>query len=453
MDNQLIPAHVLFARWFIRIRWAAIVILIFANWAMNNLFHISIQEKPIYLLTIVLCCLNILHWLILRVLTTATDSINLKYIKNSIHIQIITDLVILALILHYSGGIENPLVLFFFFHMIIASSIFSTFTSYLYAGYALVLLGLIAFLEAYGIIPHYHLVGFIDPKLDHSKLFLYGTGVVFFFTSIMVVSLSHMIINRSIKSTEMYARTNDELENKDRLKNEYVLRVTHDIKGHLAAILSCLEVLRQNIAGPMNETQEEFVNRAFDRTRTLSNMVKNLLNLTRMRLQKREEFEEYSLRQLIEEVTLPIQEVASEKSIKLNFFVESSIDKVYGNPLAMNELFTNLLMNAVKYTPFEGHIELMVRDKGDYFEAEVTDSGIGIPKEDLENIFDEFYRASNAAEAAKAGTGLGLSIVKQIVESHQGTITADSEPGEWTRFTVVLPKRTVATPQDNSGKL
>ena len=446
MDNRLIPAHVHFARWFIRIRWAAILILFTATWVIGDVLHITIQEKPIFLLALILLCLNILHLLILKVLSSASDTIQLNHIKNSIHLQIITDLIILALLLHYSGGIENPLILFFFFHMIIASSIFPALISYLYAGFALVLVGLIAFLEAYSVIPHYHLHGFIDPDLDDNRLFLFGTGFVFLCTSLMVVSLSHMIINRSIRSSEMYARTNEELEKKDRMKNEYVLRVTHDIKGHLAAILSCLEVVRQKIAGPLNDTQEEFVTRAFERTNLLSGMVRNLLQLTRRRLLKGEEFEPYSLKELVEEVTRPIRELASEKSIRLSYFVESGLDRVTGNPLAMRELFSNLLMNAVKYTPFEGHIEMVIRDKGSNFETAVTDSGIGIPKEELTRIFEEFYRATNVPRDAKAGTGLGLSIVKQIVDIHGGEISVESEPGEWTRFTIVMPKVPAVSP-------
>jgi signal transduction histidine kinase len=384
----------------------------------------------------------------LKIIINASDTVNLNYIKNSIHIQIITDLIVLALIIHYSGGIENPLVMFFFFHMIISSAIFPTITSYIYAIFTLVILGLVGFLEAYQVIPHYHLTGFIGPELYDDPLYLFGTGFVFLCTSIMLVSLSHMIINRSIKSSEMYARTNEELENKDRLKNEYVLRVTHDIKGHLAAILSCLEVLRQKIAGPLNDTQEEFVGRAFERTNVLADMVKNLLNLTRKRLQKGDEFEEYSLKDLIEEVAKPIQQLASEKSVKLSYFVEATIDIVVGNPLAIRELLTNLLMNSVKYTPFEGHIELIVKDKDNELVIEITDTGIGIPKEELKKVFDEFYRASNVPKDAKEGTGLGLSIVKQIIERHQGKIWVESEPGVWTRFTLILPKRPKVEEED-----
>ena len=91
----------------------------------------------------------------------------------------------------------------------------------------------------------------------------------------MVVSLSHMIIYRSIKTEETYVKTNIELENKDKLKNEYVLRVTHDIKGHIAAILSCLEVVRSKATGPLNKVQEEFTTRAYERTELLSGFIKD----------------------------------------------------------------------------------------------------------------------------------------------------------------------------------
>jgi len=122
-------------------------------------------------------------------------------------------------------------------------------------------------------------------------MYVYGTGFVFACTSILVVFLSHMIISKSIKSEETYVKTNFELENKDKVKNEYVLRVTHDIKGHVAAILSCIEVMRSSATGPLNEVQEEFARRAYERTELLSGFVKNLLNLTKKRLKHDTEFE------------------------------------------------------------------------------------------------------------------------------------------------------------------
>jgi signal transduction histidine kinase len=440
MEVKLIPAHIHFIKWFIRIRWFAVLILIISNIAIKHLFNISIEEKPVYLLTLILFLLNVLHTVILRHITRkGTDKVIAK-IKQEIHFQIITDLMVLTLILHYSGGIENPLILFYFFHLIIASSIFSTLKSYFYVAFTLLLVALLALLECYSYIPHYHLEGLMDNELYRNVFYVFGTGFVFTCTAVIIVSLSHMIIYRSIKSEETYIKTNLELENKDKLKNEYVLRVTHDIKGHVAAILSCIEVIRSKIAGPLNDVQEEFANRAFERTELLSGFVKNLLNLTRKRLKHDSEFEEFLFHDLINKIIPPIKILARDKSIDFNTYIDNSIQMITGNPLAIEELYSNLLLNAVKYTPPNGHIALTVKDHNDNIYTEISDSGIGIPKEELPNVFDEFYRGTNVPKDIKTGSGLGLSIVKQIVENHKGKIWVSSELGVWTKFTFELPK-------------
>ena len=440
MNEKLIPAHILFARWFVRIRWIALAILIISAYVVKNLLEISIQEKQIYFLGVILLILNITHRILLLRITRKKDKNTIRKIKNELHFQIITDLVILAFIIHYSGGIENPLILFFFFHLIIASSIFSTFTSYLYVVFVLFLASLLAILECYAVIPHYPLEGFLDHELYKDKLYVFGSGFIFSLTAVLLVSLSHMIIYRSIKSEETFVRTNIELENKDKLKNEYVLRVTHDIKGHVAAILSCIDVIRSGMAGPLSKQQEEFANRAYERTELLSNFIKNLLNLTRKRLNHDSGFEEFSLAEVINKLMVSIQTLARDKSIDFICTIDKAIDKITGNPFSIEELYSNLLQNAVKYTPANGRIFLTVKDRLYHVVTEISDSGIGIPKEELDKVFDEFYRASNVPKDIKSGSGLGLSIARQIVENHRGKIWVASEPGVWTKFTFILPK-------------
>jgi signal transduction histidine kinase len=440
MEEKLIPAHILFARWFIRIRWISLFILVVSNYTVSHLFKISIQEETIYILTTVLLGLNILHAIFLKRIIKKKNSNVISGIKKEIHFQIVTDLMVLTLIIHYSGGIENPLILFYFLHMIIASSIFSTLISYLYAAYAVFLAALFALLECYSVIPHFPLLGFVNHDLFRNTLYVFGTGFVFTGTSIIIVSLSHMIISRSIKSEEAYVKTNIELENKDKLKNEYVLRVTHDIKGHVAAILSCIEVIRTKIAGPLNDVQVEFINRAYERNELLSEFINNLLNITKKRLKHDNAFEEYSLKDLINKVVLSIQLLSKDKSIDLNIYIDKSIQMIIGNPFTIEELYSNLLLNAVKYTPPHGRIELTVKSRLNHIITEISDSGIGIPKEELSDIFDEFYRATNVPKDIKTGSGLGLSIAKQIVQNHNGKIWASSELGVWTKFTFILPK-------------
>jgi signal transduction histidine kinase len=440
VEKKLVPAHIHFTKWFIRIRWIAFIILIISNYIVSHLFNISVREKSIYILSIILLLLNILHNILLNLITKKEITKVVPRIKKEIHFQIVTDLLVLTFIIHYSGGIENPLILFYFFHLIIASSIYSTFQSYLYVAYALFLVALFALLECYSLIPHYQLEGFVNHDLYKNPFYIFGNGVVFACASVFVVSLSHMIIYRSIKSEETYVKTNIELENKDKLKNEYVFQVTHDIKGHVSAILSCIEVIQSKIAGPLNLEQEDFANRAFKRTDLLSVFINDLLNLTKKRLKHDSEFEEFNLKDLINRVVTHIQVLLKEKSIDFNIYVDKSIPIIKANPFTIEELYSNLLLNAVKYTPPHGHIELIVRDSLNHIITEISDSGIGIPNEELTKVFDEFYRATNVPKDIKTGSGLGLSIVKQIIENHNGKIWVSSELGVWTKFTFLLPK-------------
>ncbi len=439
MDDKLVPAHIHFARWFIRLRWFAIFLLITANLTVRHLFEVPIIELPIYIITVILLILNIIHSIIIKKIKLKGGSGVVQKIKKDIDFQIITDLVLLTLILHYSGGIENPLILFYFFHLIIASSIFSTLKSYLYTIFAILLIAILVFLEYFSIIPHYNLSGFAGNELHNNAFYIFGTGFVFLLTAITIVSLSHLIIYRSIKSEEGYVKANLELENKDKLKNEYVLRVTHDIKGHVAAIFSCLEVIRSGVAGPLNDVQQDFVSRAFNRTGVLSEFVKNLLSLTRKRLKRDTEFEETELKGLVETIVHPIRSLAEDKNINLQVYIDNTIGEITCNPYSLEELFSNLLLNAIKYTPENGNITLEVKNHGTHVITRITDSGIGIPRTEIHRIFDEFYRGSNVPKDINTGSGLGLSIVKQIVENHKGKIWVRSEPGVWTRFTFVLP--------------
>jgi len=107
---------------------------------------------------------------------------------------------------------------------------------------------------------------------------------------------------------------------------------------------------------------------------------------------------------------------------------------------SINEVLTNLLFNAIKYTPENKTVHLEAKGFDDHVQIDICDTGMGIPAGEIGNIFDEFFRASNARKNEKEGTGLGLSIVKQIVERHGGEISAQSQQGRGTIFTVILPK-------------
>jgi signal transduction histidine kinase len=244
-----------------------------------------------------------------------------------------------------------------------------------------------------------------------------------------------------LKKQEMALReANVQLKEKDRIKDEYVSRVTHDIKGHLAAIQSCLFVAASDSTGPLNEKQADFLNRSARRTVQLTAFVRELLDLTQMRLSGRIKMEEFSLADSISRALATVARKADDKSIEVTSNIDPGVDTIIGDEFSINEMLTNLLFNAIKYTPEGKTIHLEAKSYDTHFQVDISDTGIGIPADELESIFDEFFRASNARKSEKDGTGLGLSIVKQIVERHGGKIAAQSEEGQGTTFIITLPK-------------
>ena len=324
--------------------------------------------------------------------------------------------------------------------MVIASILLSIRESYLHATFAVVLFVLLVLLEYKQILPHYSVVGSIGRNLHSDGIYIFGAVVALTVTVYCVVYMTSVITVQLREQQAATREANIQLERKDRIKDEYVLRVTHDIKGHLATIQSCLDVLANKLVGSLNERQTEFVNSAHNRTRKLTRFVRALLRLTQMRLSNNLEMDVFSLTEAIKTAIVAVQTKAEGKSITLTYKVETSADEVLGNQFSVIEMATNLLLNAIKYTPQDGSIEVGAKDDGDQVLVEISDTGIGIPWEELPKVFDEFYRATNARKIEEDGTGLGLSISKQIVERHGGRIWVQSNEGPGTTFRFTLPK-------------
>jgi signal transduction histidine kinase len=270
-----------------------------------------------------------------------------------------------------------------------------------------------------------------------------GTLFVFTVTLYLIVYMTTSISEQLRRQRESYATANALLQGKDRVKNEYVLRVTHDIKGHLAAVENCLEIVSQEIVGPLNENQKDLVERAYRRTSKCSAFIAALLRLTRMKLTGRLDMEPFSLRNCIFNSLASVQNRAQSKSISVSHQIDPGVDEVLGEAVLMEETLTNMLFNAVKYTPAGGCVSLEVKEDGAFIGVRIADTGIGIPDADLPHIFEEFYRADNARAIERDGTGLGLAFAKQVVERHGGRIQVQNNPSGGATFTFTLPHRTL----------
>jgi len=422
--------------WLIRLRWIAALGAFFTALFVTQALRFSLPVKPIYTVIAALFACNIIFFFFL-VRSEKKSSISINKIANA---QISLDLASLAALIHFSGGIENPLIFYFIFHMIIASILLSRRASFLQATLAVFLFFAVIILEYARLLPHYCLREFIINCQYHNRIYIGGVSFVFVSTLYIAVYLTTSISSRLKQREKVLNAANEQLKEKDRVKSEYVLRVSHDIKEDLAAIQGCLEPVVRGITGELNPKQLDLIQRAAHRTAKLMFFVKALLEVTRIKLSKEIKMDYFSFKDTVCEAIFYVSPKAKDKNIAINSKVEQTIDQIRGSKEYIQETLTNLLANSVKYTPRGGKIDIGASDKGNRILIEITDNGIGIPKNELPRIFEEFYRASNAKEVERDGTGLGLSIAKQIVKMHDGRIWVESEEGKGSKFLIELPK-------------
>ncbi|MDF1500416.1 MAG: response regulator [Anaerolineales bacterium] len=222
----------------------------------------------------------------------------------------------------------------------------------------------------------------------------------------------------------------------DRIKSEFVTTVSHDLRSPLTAILGYIELIEQ--AGPLNEAQTGFVERVLMSVEQITALVTNLLDLGRIESGLDTSKEQADLAKLAHYALDGLRSTARTSKVELQVQIADALPAVYGDPVRLRQMISNLLDNAIKYTPEGGRVVLVTEAEDDQVILQVSDTGPGIPASDQPYLFDKFFRASNVPRDL-AGTGLGLSIVKSIVEQHQGRIWVDSQIGEGTKFTVVLP--------------
>jgi len=424
------------AYWLIRLRWLAAIGVALGTFACTHILHIPVQVVPLYGIAALLGFYNALVLGFLRWLTRTGRDHNRRKLRIVINLQISVDLIILTFLLHFSGGPENPLVFFFVFHMIIASILLSAWESYLHATLAVGLFGALLLLESAGLVRHYCLQGLLRVCRYEEGGYLAAMFAIFAITLYLVVYMAGYIAVRLRRAEEAQKEANELLREKDRIKDEYVAQVTHDIKGHLAAIQSCLNVA---VTEPLEGQAAEFVGRAYRRTYTLTSFVRMLLRLTRLKLDGNWEMESFSIAEAIQETVEFVRHAAEAKGLHLTCSVDPAAATVLGSELSFQEAIQNLLLNAVKYTPEHGTVSISTEVQTQRVVIEVSDSGIGIPHDEQPRVFGEFYRASNARKLDPNGDGLGLALVKQVVGLHGGVVEVSSELGCGSTFRIVLP--------------
>jgi signal transduction histidine kinase len=236
------------------------------------------------------------------------------------------------------------------------------------------------------------------------------------------------------------ARQNEELQELDHLKDLFVSSVSHELRTPLTSMIGYLEILRGGEAGDLSRQQERFLEIVDRNCHRLSDLIDDILFMSRVDSGRfRLERESVDLGELVADRTQSIRPAAQGNGVEVHLDLDGTV-RLYADPARLVQVLDNLLSNAVKFTPAGGSVFVTVSASDEAAHVEVRDTGVGIPEDENERLFERFFRASTAANIK--GTGLGLSIVRSIIEAHGGTISVRSRVGVGTTVAVDLPLRT-----------
>jgi signal transduction histidine kinase len=361
----------------------------------------------------------------------------------------ISDIIALMLLVYYTGSVESPLLLFFVFHMIVGSLILPGSVIYLFAFLVIASVWAFTIGEYYSIIQHYHVSGYLPISLHQNLNYVLAINISFGFMVFMIVLIANRMANQLLNREQQLLELIDKINAAEKEKQKYVSGIVHEIKTPLAAVHSYLDLVLQKFLGPLDEIVEEKLERARKRSTEAIELINNVLKISKLKIEDSFSKEEVDIASILARAIKSAKVNAEAQGVKLSLTSNrKEKHKIEGDPLLIQIALSNVIGNAIKYNNMDGVVEISVdEDKGNLI-IQVADNGVGIPKEELDKIFKDFFRASNIKNSKREGSGLGLSIVKQIVERHGGTInikspsylSSNKNPGTYVRITLPFLK-------------
>ncbi len=424
--------------WFVRLRWLAVAGIVSFPLIGRYVFGLEFALWPFLASAAFVFAYNVAFHLWARTILRGTDQ-ELHARRHS-NVQVAADLFTLTLVIYLGGGIANPFVLYYVFHVVVAAMLLPWKHVLIQTVVACLLLSGVAILEYWRFLPHADAgkVFATDVRVDWKTV---AAGLFAFASTMLIVAFFvNSVAERLREREEELARANAQLEELDRAKSRYVMRVAHDVRSPTATVVSCLAVVTQDMTADVSEKALDMIRRAKRRAEFVGRLAQDLLDLARIRAARDFPKEPIQISRLVREVVEQECTLARQKDIVLQVAVSEDLPPLRANGKAMHELLANLVSNAVKYTKIGGRVDVAAFDSRDSLRLEVSDNGVGIPAADLPHIFEEFYRADNVRKEGMESTGFGLAIAEEIVKAHRGTINAESTEGQGTAFVVTLPR-------------
>jgi signal transduction histidine kinase len=405
-------------RWFIRLRWFAVSGIVVAAGAVAAL-DMAVSWRHLLGLAGLLAALNVVY--------VALSRRNVPPLPFTWW-QIVADLTVLTLALHVSGGIENPFAFFYVFHVIIASILLPRGVSYLVAGLATLFFFTMGILEHTRALPHAEL-GFVRWQNGH---YLMGASAVVASTLFSSSYLASTIMEGLRRKDEEMRRFNDRLLQTEKLAaiGQLAAGIAHELNTPLASIAGYAEELGEIVRGGDGKIVQYtgVIRSQTERCKAITQSLLNFARKSEIRVQA------IDVNALVREAIdyLRFKKRAPELRIESDL---AELPSVQADPGQLLQVFLSILINAADAIQGGGRITVKSR-AGKDVQVVVTDTGTGIPEENLKKVFEPFFTTKEPGQ----GTGLGLSLSYGIVKQMGGTIDLKSKVGEGTEVTIALPR-------------
>ena len=413
--------------WFIRLRYLALLILV--TFVLVGEYLLKFRLSPIQLYAIAIIAATIflynaiIHAFRLRV---GCDPNKFNCLHTSL-IMIILDLIELLLLVYFTGTIESPLIMLFVFHMIIGSMILPGFIVYSAAVIISVSTSILLILEHNSIIPNYRIPGIVGIVTFHTPEYELVFLLSFSFMLLVSVYITNKIARQLFQREQQLRDSLEKLKDAENTKQRYTLGVVHEIKSPVIAVKSIIDLLLGNYVGPISSEVSEKLQRARLRSDEALALINDILKFSRIKLLDIKINELVKVEEVIKNIIDVHTEEVTEKEINLVFNDRRKVNRVlFGAPLLLELAFSNLISNALKYSLQKGEVFVTLTEDTDLLIIEISDNGIGIPKNEQKEIFQHFYRATNVNKSEVEGSGMGLSITHEIIAKHHGEIKITS---------------------------
>jgi signal transduction histidine kinase len=226
----------------------------------------------------------------------------------------------------------------------------------------------------------------------------------------------------------------------DKLKSEFISIAAHQLRTPLSAIKWVIKMILDGDVGKLNEEQQKLLYKGYYSNERIIKLVNDMLNVSRIEEGRfGYSFKKYNIVNILKDLISNFENPIKEKKINFIFNAPKNLPSVYIDKEKMLLVFENLIDNAIKYTPVNGKIEIILSKGNHYIKIRIKDNGVGIPQKDRDKIFTKFFRANNVVRMQTEGSGLGLFIVKNIIDKHKGEISINSEEGNGTEVVFTLP--------------